>query len=60
MPLRHIADHYIAKEDAAMNAADVAEKSEGSPKRTRRHIVKCRLGTSQDQGQCQNVLLATQ
>jgi len=47
---RHIADHYIAKEDAAMNSADVAEKSEGSPKRTRRHIVKCRLGTSQDQG----------
>ncbi|CBY13498.1 unnamed protein product [Oikopleura dioica] len=47
---RHIADHYIAKEDAAMNSADVAEKSESSPKRMRRHIVKCRLGTSQDQG----------
>jgi len=33
-----------------MNSADVAEKSESSPKRMRRHIVKCRLGTSQDQG----------
>jgi len=41
---RHIADNYIARAEENLGSADDEEKG------NRRNIVKCRLGTSQDQG----------
>ena len=43
---RHIAEHYIEKD-----GSDVDQTPK--PQNNKRNIVKCRLGTSQDQGTLQ-------
>lgn len=45
---RHIAEHYIAKESSNSNSLE--DEKHGKTQSNRRNIVKCRLGTSQDQG----------
>ena len=44
--LRQIAENYVVKETAESTSKDAE-----SPPENKRTIVKCRLGTSQDQGE---------
>ena len=50
---RHIAEHYIEKD-----GSDVDQTPK--PQNNKRNIVKCRLGTSQDQGKSLTVRPPTQ